>query len=312
MGYGKADALLQEKWPDKYNRTGRPMWTGRVYAVAAGLLGQSSRVYHGTWCAAPFQSLYQARANSIWSLPLTPVWYLFALCFAALSLIGTVWTSALVALPFLGVTIGLSVTQAVSNALKARFPATHRPALTRWRLRIVTGLLHLIHPAARLWALLRWTNRGPRHRERRLAPLWRYQGALWTAQAQPLAGTLNAVATALHGAGERARRGGDYDRWDLSVDTPLASARLLMDVEEHGAGRRLVRFRVWPRWPLLGPLLILALVDLSTVAARDEAWAAATLLSAGALLLLNGVVRHAMSAMAALLGAIERTVAEPK
>ena len=44
-------------------------------------------------------------------------------------------------------------------------------------------------------------------------------------------------------------RGGDIDRWDIQVRLgPLGSARLRVAVEEHGQGRQLVRYRVWPRW----------------------------------------------------------------
>jgi len=56
------------------------------------------------------------------------------------------------------------------------------------------------------------------------------------------------------------RRGGDTDRWDIQVRVgPLGSARLRIAVEEHGQGRQLVRYRVWPRWsrglPALAVLL---------------------------------------------------------
>jgi len=56
-GYGRAEALLQRKWPEKYNSAGHLSWTGRIYG--RGLvhgLAQVSRIYHGTWGAAPFQS----------------------------------------------------------------------------------------------------------------------------------------------------------------------------------------------------------------------------------------------------------------
>ncbi len=310
VGYGKADTLLQDKWPDKFNRAGRPMWAGRIYAEVATLIGRSSRVYHGTWCGAPFQSLHQSRPSSVWSLPLTPAWYLLVLTLALLSAVGALWAPMLVALPFLALAIVLGIAQAVVNSLTTSFVALSHPASERWRRRAVTALLHLMHPAARLRAQLRWANALPRRRHIGLAPLWPSRGAVWTRQSQPLAGTLSALDFALRAAGVRARRGGDYDRWDLSVDTALASARLLMDVEDHGAGQRLVRFRVWPRWPVVGALLIVVLADLSILAIRDEAWAAATIFGAGAALLLVNGMRDAMSAMAAMLAALAKTVTD--
>ncbi|TMA22718.1 MAG: glycosyltransferase, partial [Deltaproteobacteria bacterium] len=55
-GYGKAEAMLQIKWPEKYNVAGHVSWAGRVYG--RGLqhaLGRVQRVYHGVWGLAPFQ-----------------------------------------------------------------------------------------------------------------------------------------------------------------------------------------------------------------------------------------------------------------
>ena len=31
QGYGKAEALLEEKWPEKYNAAGHFSWSGRLY-----------------------------------------------------------------------------------------------------------------------------------------------------------------------------------------------------------------------------------------------------------------------------------------
>ena len=44
-------------------------------------------------------------------------------------------------------------------------------------------------------------------------------------------------------------RGGPYDRWDLQVrDGACGVVRLRMCVEDHGAGKQLLHFRIWP-WP---------------------------------------------------------------
>ena len=31
LGYGKAEALLERKWPGKYNSAGHLQWAGRLY-----------------------------------------------------------------------------------------------------------------------------------------------------------------------------------------------------------------------------------------------------------------------------------------
>ncbi|TMB54222.1 MAG: glycosyltransferase [Deltaproteobacteria bacterium] len=58
VGYGRAEAQLERKWPEKYNGTGHATWAGRIYGK--GLLGslrwRRRRIYHGIWGMAPFSS----------------------------------------------------------------------------------------------------------------------------------------------------------------------------------------------------------------------------------------------------------------
>jgi GT2 family glycosyltransferase len=305
VGYGKADALLQAKWPDKYNPSGRPMWGGRIYTGASRMLGRS-RIYHGSWCAAPFQSLYQSDQSGIWSLPLTPAWYLMLLVLGSLAVIGTIWPPLLFAIPILATAMGLTIAQALRSSLAAVFPDP--PSSGPWRLRAFTVLLHLVYPAARLWAEFTWQMAMHRRRRFRLARIWPHRGALWTQHAEPLTATLTDIAVALKKAGVRARRGGDYDRWDLAADVAVASARLLMDVEEHGLGQRLVRFRLWPRWSLGAGLFIVGLGLASTAAVADGAWAVAAMFGIASAVLLASCVTDAMGAMAAMAAAIEQAV----
>src|SRR6185369_8893245 len=50
QGYAKAEALLERKWPEKYNSIGHLSWAGRVYGAAlAPLLVRPGRIYHGMW-----------------------------------------------------------------------------------------------------------------------------------------------------------------------------------------------------------------------------------------------------------------------
>jgi O-antigen biosynthesis protein len=64
-------------------------------------------------------------------------------------------------------------------------------------------------------------------------------------------------------------RGGDWDTWDLEIRTGLlGGVRVLMTHEEHGRGRQLVRFRLWPRvtTPFWTGLSLIALSGLATAA----------------------------------------------
>ena len=73
---------------------------------------------------------------------------------------------------------------------------------------------------------------------------------------------LEEVEARLRSAGTVSARGGDFDRWDLAIRGGiLGGARLLMAIEEHGAGQQLVRFRMSPRLPVA----VLAVVGIAAV-----------------------------------------------
>ena len=75
--YGKAEAQLEKKWPEKYNLVGHLTWTGRVYGNGHQYKAWSrGRIYHGTWGSAPFQSIYRSPAGAWESWLSMPEWYL--------------------------------------------------------------------------------------------------------------------------------------------------------------------------------------------------------------------------------------------
>src|SRR5206468_7149436 len=106
----------------------------------------------------------------------------------------------------------------------------------------------------------------------------------------------------LRKAGAYVRRGGDYDRWDLEIRSGmLGFARLLMAVEDHGAGNQFVRVRLWPKCSLLELLLPVLSVSLSVAAALDNAWEAAATLGLLSLFPTIYSLRRCGGAVAALL-----------
>ena len=101
-------------------------------------------------------------------------------------------------------------------------------------------------------------------------------------------------------------RGGDYDRWDLEVrGGPLGAARARMGVEEHGAGKQLLRFRLWPKVSGLGLVLTLIFATLAVAAAIDGAVPGMAILGLGAGALLGRELQECGAGMAAFIQAIE-------
>ncbi len=151
-GYGRAEALLEAKWPDKYNAAGHLTWAGRVYSQALRpILGRVGRIYHGVWGSAPFQSLYQPGADTLGALPLMPEWYLFSAGLALFSLLGVLWAPLFLALPLLILAVGASLAQAsLLGAIRACPVREGRSLAARLKIRAVTAFLYLLQPLARL------------------------------------------------------------------------------------------------------------------------------------------------------------------
>jgi GT2 family glycosyltransferase len=245
-GYGKAEALLERKHPDKYSAAGHVDWAGRLYGNGAAQHrgGWRWRVYYGGWGTAFYQSLYGPRRGLLESLPLMPEWYLAIAVMGLLSAAGAFWAPLLLALPLLGAAVAALLIDAGLGAARARFPD---PA-GRARRRLLTAFLYLAQPLVRLegriaHGLTPWRRRGPRSLG---LPIPRTY-ALWSETWLSTEERVRAVSATLRADGSVVRSGGDWDRWDLqSRGGILGGARLRLALEEHGAGRQLMRVRSWP------------------------------------------------------------------
>jgi hypothetical protein len=85
----------------------------------------------------------------------------------------------------------------------------------------------------------------------------------------------------------------------------LGSARTLMAIEEHGAGKQLVRFRTWPKCSSAGVVVIALFALLSGGAALDRAWVASAILGAVAATLALRMLWECSVATAAVLNVVE-------
>jgi O-antigen biosynthesis protein len=286
-GYAKAEALLAEKWPAKYNSAGHLTWHGRLYGrgVVEALL-HAPRIYHGTWGSALFQSIYQPAPSLFTSLPLMPEWYFLLLILGAMSLLAFAWPPLLGLLPVFVVTLVLTLLQAARGAARASFHKPPRSWLENLRLRLIVAGLHLLQPAARLVGRIQhglgpWRWRGGMHD----VPVPKLY-AVWCETWQATEDRLAEIERYLHRTGAVATRGGDFDRWDFAVRGGLlGSVRALAMVEEHGAGKQLFRLRAWPHVPAIVLALLVVLATTAILASRDGAWTAAIPLAAFATLI---------------------------
>jgi O-antigen biosynthesis protein len=283
-GYGRAEALLEKKWPEKYNSLGHTTWGGRIYAKGVPqVLGfRRPRIYQGVWGSAPYQSVERRAPALLSSLPLMPEWYLVIAALAALSALGILWAPLLFALPFLAAAILVPLVQALFAAGRAVFETQSVSPIELLRARGITAFLHLAQPLARLagrieYGLTWW--RAPV--SWRLWKLRSREYRFWNESRRAPASWLEAVEKRLRDARCVGVRGDDYGSVDLEVRAgTLGSARLLMLVEEHGAGKQLARFRAWPRCSSAAVLSIAGLAALAMAAGFERAWAACAILAA--------------------------------
>lgn len=264
INYGRAEAMLERKWPEKYNASGHLRWECRVYSkgsVSPFLFG-ANRVYHGTWGMALFQSVYDTTAFTWSTVVIMPEWYMLLAVLGGAALVSSLYLGgSYLLLAFL---VALS-----ASALRACAVAKEQPLGTPSGLlrraparRTLIAALHFVQPAARLWGRISYG----------LTPWRKRNGTKWV---WPLARTVNrwseiwkapedyllSLEKSVKAAGPTVVRGGAFDRWDLETRGGVfAKARTLLTIEEHGQGKQLVRYRVWPvveNWALaLAGLLV--------------------------------------------------------
>jgi len=308
MGYGKAEAMLERKWPEKYNSGGYATWAGHIYVngIFQSLSLSRGRIYQGTWGTAGYARLYQPAPNLLNSLPLTHEWQLRNLVLAVLCGISMFWGRLLGVLPVAVVAFVLSLVPAISAAAKVRFPASTKNRFTRFRLRVVTGLLHLMQPLTRLWSRLVYSLTAWRiRRYPTLSFPWPRMFQLWSEKWLDSTEVLLSLESVLRSSGAVVRRGGDYDSWDLEIRGGLfGGLRVYTVSENYGRGKHMLRLRSRPWFSISGAGTTLLLMIACLGALLDHAVYAASTLAP--LSVMFGAITFRSAAVA--VGAIHRAL----
>jgi len=310
--YGKAEALLERKWPTKYNRGGHLAWAGRIYSAAPQVVRRRRRIGYGTWGSNLFQSVYDRTPSTLVSLPLMPEWYLL------LGVLGLLAVAGSFQRPLLPWTDGAPVRAELLLFAAAGVTLVAKAALAAWRaprgtapgglaVRSVTAMLFLLQPLARLAGRLRfgltpWRRRG----ELAFVVPWPRRRQVWSERWRSLNDRLLELEGDLRGRCMTVLRGGMFDRWDIHVRLgPLAAARVRVAVEEHGNGRQLVRYRIWPRWSRILPPFV-GLIALWFVGSLRQDVYLAIAIGAALLFVVARALREAGAGVAVVLHALER------
>jgi glycosyltransferase involved in cell wall biosynthesis len=238
-GYGRAEALVEARHPDRFTSSGTARWKGRIYNSAVPSVSRP-RIYRGLYGAAAYQSVYQGGGYALdvahqIGVPASLVLLLslpFALIAPALSL------PALSALVFLGALV-------VIDAHHAKPPRGEG-----MRFRFGVALLHLLQPVVRSWG--RWRHRHPARRglpprEPLTGPVRDIgHGVLLLPETKPRAEIAAALVADLRQAGLRAIPANGWEDYDVRL---LGSTFVMGDLvtSSHPIGSVQLKVRRRPR-----------------------------------------------------------------
>jgi GT2 family glycosyltransferase len=312
-GYGKAEALLERKWPSRYNRAGSSRWSGRIYESPGDGPLRRPMVRYGTWGSSLFQSIYQPAPGTLSSLVRTPELLLLIAVLGVVSVLGAIWMPLLLAMPLFFVGVAAIAWRALACGWQAHRPTPGRSRLDTSVRRLLTALLFFLQPMARLAGRLRnglspWRRRlrpGLTLPHPRTVEVW---SETWS---DPQA-RVQALQDALAASGGLVRSGGPFDRWDLDLRAgPLGGVKIRTAVEEHGSGRQLLRARVWPRASALALMFAAALVALTVIFLVGGATGVGVMLGTAVTLLLGLGLEGTGTAMNLALSELERLGGDP-
>lgn len=284
FNYGRAEAMVERKWPEKYNRFGHLAWRGRLYGNGPILLSRRShRIYHGVWGTGLFQTAESQSISIVGSLVHMPEWWLAVVVLLSSSVAGVFWTplfrffAALTA-----VAVCILLFQAFRVAEKVNFHKPKRTRLERIGKRVLTAGLYLLQPLARLSGRLSYDLSAGRKQEgkRIRLPLSRVLSC-WSVLGRTQTEWLTDLEASLRSLHLSVFRGGGYDRWDLEGWYGMfGGIRLLSGIEEHGKGSQMFRVRVEPLFSWISVGFITLFSSLALLAALTGTWAAFALLAA--------------------------------
>lgn len=286
QGYGRAEALVEARHPDRFTPVGTARWRGHIYTLGPSLA--RGRVYRGAYGEAAYQSVYRGGGHVLDLVHQLGV---------PLGVLLVATAPLAVLSPLLSLPAGLGLLGLTSLAgvdvVRSRAPADYRGS--RLRFRAGVALLHLLQPLARLWGRARHSMPARRTftpREGLPGPARRTGRVLVLPLERPRGDVARAVVNALRRSGRRVRPATGWEDHDGRV---IGSTLVEGDVvtSGHPEGCAQVRLRLRPRW---GRMVVLGGTSIA-LAAGGLAPVAAILGGVGVGEAVRGVVRAGPGAL---------------
>jgi len=250
-GYGEAEALLERRHPENFNRFGGSMWHGRIYTAAKiGVETRRPVIYHGMFGSAPFQSIY-TRDTSLTLIVGTSLEFhaLVTLPLLVVSaVVPFVWTLGVASLLF-------SLVLCITAARQANLPINRR----RFWSRPLVAMLFLLQPIVRGWA----RHRGNLlDRQRPLSARETLESLsledredtlrvllYWAEKGLDRMAFLGRVLERLDRMGWQNKPDAGWSPFDVEIyGSRWARLQVLTAVEYHEGGRQMLRCRIRSEW----------------------------------------------------------------
>jgi glycosyltransferase involved in cell wall biosynthesis len=244
-GYGEAEALLQFKHPERFNRKGESKWRGVLYGMGLqGIRLGRPLIYCGTFGSGLFQCLYQPPSAHWAMLPATLEWHVAA---GAVAIAGLAWPTLWIVAAAM---ILLSMTISVVLACQAKLAKQHDGVVSRCVVLLFSHLqpivrsfhryrtrLFYFHPAANApWLTETTCLRFPITGQQTVA-YWNESGRDRLEMIQRVVSFLSQ-----HRWGKIIDSG--WTNWDLRIYChPLVYLQVSTTQENHGGNKRLIRVR---------------------------------------------------------------------
>ena len=261
-GYGEAEAILERRHPENFNRFGGSMWHGRIYSPAKiSIETRRPIIYHGLFGSGFFQSIYASSTN-LTLVASTSLEYHILVTLPLLvlgSVVPYVATLGVASLVF-------SLAMCFTAAWQANLPARK----DHWWSRPLVALLFFLQPIVRGWA---------RHRRN----LFGQQASLdnretldsisletpnqqlgtriyWAENGVDRMAFLARVLARLDERGWRNKPDAGWSSYDVEIyGSRWARLQLTTASEFHQGGRQLLRCRLQAQWSLFSRVFFWAI-----------------------------------------------------
>ncbi len=267
-GYGDAEALLERRHPENFNRFGGSIWHGRIYSPAKfGVETRAPIIYHGLFGSAFFQSIYSGPPS--FALVIATSLEYHVLVTLPLLVLSSVVPSLR---PFGLASFFFSLAVCVLAAWQAELPLAQR----RWWSRPLVALLFFLQPIVRGWARHQGHLRGQQRSlaDRETLDSLSLEGfeedlaqlLYWSENGVDRMAFLGRVLERLDQRNWPNRPDAGWSQYDVELyGSRWAKLQLTTAGEWHSGQREMIRCRLTARWSFLARALFWSVAGLQWV-----------------------------------------------